>query len=116
MRLDEFDYSLPDDRIAQTPVEPRDSARLLVDRGTAAPGHHRIRDLPELLRPGDVLVVNDTKVRPARLRLRRRTGGAAEVLLLRPDAGGWTALVRPGRKLRNGGAADRRRHRARARR
>lgn len=102
MRLDEFDYPLPDDRIAQTPVEPRDSARLLVDRAAAAPGHHRIRDLPELLRPGDVLVVNDTKVRPARLRLRRRTGGAAEVLLLRPDAGGWTALVRPGRKLRDG--------------
>ncbi|HEX4980785.1 MAG TPA: tRNA preQ1(34) S-adenosylmethionine ribosyltransferase-isomerase QueA [Ilumatobacteraceae bacterium] len=103
MRLDEFDYELPSDRIAQVPVEPRDASRLLVDRGSAKPDHHHVRDLPDLLRAGDLLVVNDTKVIPARLRLTRRTGGAAEVLLLEPTDGArrtWEALVRPARKLR----------------
>lgn len=105
MRLDEFDYELPADRIAQVPIEPRDAARLLVDRGSAAPDHRTVRELPELLHAGDLLVVNETKVIPARLRLTRRTGGGAEVLLLEPTDGArrtWEALVRPARKLRTG--------------
>ncbi len=102
MRLTDFDYELPAERVAQTPIEPRDAARLLVDRGSADPGHRHVRDLPELLRDGDLLVVNDTKVIPARLRLRRETGGAAEVLLLEPLSGDrrtWEAMIRPARKL-----------------
>jgi S-adenosylmethionine:tRNA ribosyltransferase-isomerase len=105
VRLSDFDYELPADRIAQTPVEPRDAARLLVDRGSAAPHHRHVRDLPEILRPGDLLVVNETKVIPARLPLRRRTGGTAEVLVLEPLDGErtrWEALVRPARKLTPG--------------
>ncbi|MEX2627366.1 MAG: tRNA preQ1(34) S-adenosylmethionine ribosyltransferase-isomerase QueA [Ilumatobacteraceae bacterium] len=102
MRSADFDYHLPVERIAQTPVEPRDAARLLVDRGSAAPEHRHVHDLPVLLGPGDLLVVNDTKVVPARLRLHRATGGAVEVLLLEPlDAAHhtWEALVRPARRL-----------------
>mgnify|MGYP001815293313 CR=1 FL=1 len=105
MRVVDFDYELPDDRVAQTPIEPRDAARLLVDRGSAPPDHHHVHDLPRLLRPGDLLVVNETRVIPARLRLRRATGGAAEVLLLEPwdaDRRTWEALVRPGAKVRVG--------------
>src|SRR6185295_15413366 len=105
MRLTDFDYELPAERIAQVPIEPRDAARLLVDRGSALPDHLHVRDLPSLLEDGDLLVVNDTKVIPARLRLRRTTGGAAEVLLLEPldgDRRVWEAMVRPGRKLRVG--------------
>jgi S-adenosylmethionine:tRNA ribosyltransferase-isomerase len=103
--LSEFDYELPDERIAQTPIEPRDSARLLIDRGDAAPDHRTVAELPDLLRDGDLLVVNDTRVLPARLRLRRRSGGAVEVLLLEaldPARSVWEALVRPGKKLRPG--------------
>ncbi len=103
MHLSDFDYDLPDDRIAQTPLEPRDAARLLV---AGDPVQHRhVRDLPELLEPDDLLVVNETKVIPARLTLRRTTGGAAEVLLLEAtdaDRRTWEALVRPGKKLRVG--------------
>jgi S-adenosylmethionine:tRNA ribosyltransferase-isomerase len=98
----EFDYDLPAGRIAQTPIEPRDAARLLVDRGAAPPEHRHVRDLPDVLRPGDLLVLNETRVIPARLRLRRATGGACEVLLLEAlDARrrSWEALVRPGGKL-----------------
>jgi S-adenosylmethionine:tRNA ribosyltransferase-isomerase len=105
MRLEDFDYDLPEARIAQVPLEPRDAARLLVDRGSAPPEHHRVADLPALLRPGDVVVVNETRVLPARLRLRRSSGGAAEVLLLEPttaDRIGWEALIRPARRLRTG--------------
>ena len=105
MRLDELDYELPAARIAQVPIEPRDAARLLVDRGTAPPEHRTVADLPDLLADGDVVVVNETKVIPARLRLRRATGGAAEVLLLEPrsaDRRTWEALVRPARRLRLG--------------
>ena len=79
MRLADFDYHLPEERIAQSPIEPRDAARLLVDRGSAAPEHRRVSDLPDLLREGDLLVLNDTKVIPARLRLSRVSGGAVEV-------------------------------------
>jgi S-adenosylmethionine:tRNA ribosyltransferase-isomerase len=105
MRLSDFDYLLPVERIAQVPIEPRDAARLLVDRGSAPPEHMRVCDLPTLLDAGDLLVLNDTKVIPARLRLRRETGGAAEVLLLEPvsdDRRTWEAMIRPGRKLRPG--------------
>jgi S-adenosylmethionine:tRNA ribosyltransferase-isomerase len=105
MRLTDFDYELPVERIAQIPIEPRDAARLLVDRGSADADHMRVRDLPGLLRDGDLLVVNDTKVIPARLRLHRQSGGAAEVLLLEPigdDRRTWEAMIRPARKLRVG--------------
>ena len=102
MKIADFDYPLPENRIAQTPIEPRDSAKLLVDRGSGAPDHRHVSDLPELLREGDLLVLNETRVIPARLRLQRATGGAAEVLLLEPrdaDRRTWEALVRPGGKL-----------------
>jgi S-adenosylmethionine:tRNA ribosyltransferase-isomerase len=105
MRLSDFDYELPVDRIAQQPIEPRDSARLLVDHGSAAPDHVLVRDLPTLLADGDLLVVNDTKVIPARLRLHRASGGAVEVLLLEPiepARRAWEAMVRPARKVRRG--------------
>jgi S-adenosylmethionine:tRNA ribosyltransferase-isomerase len=104
MRTSELDYELPERAIAQRPLEPRDQARLLVDQGTGrAPLHHQVRDLPELLGPGDLLVVNDTRVIPARLHLRKPTGGSVEVLLLerRPE-GHWEALVRPSRRVAPG--------------
>ena len=105
MRLSDFDYELPDERIAQAPIEPRDAARLLVDRGGDPPAHRCFRDLPEILRPDDLLVVNETEVIPARLALARATGGRAEVLMLEPLDGErtlWEALVRPARRLRVG--------------
>lgn len=105
MRLDDFDYHLPDERIAQHPAEPRDSARLLVDQGSAAPLHRHVRDLTEYLREGDLLVVNDSRVIPARLRLARATGGQAEALLLDPldqERRTWDAMVRPAKKLKPG--------------
>jgi S-adenosylmethionine:tRNA ribosyltransferase-isomerase len=105
VHLDDYDYELPEERIAQTPVTPRDSSRLLVDRGAAEPLHRHFADLTELLGDGDLLVVNDSKVIPARLRLRRATGGAAEVLLLEPRDGErrvWEAMIRPARKLSAG--------------
>jgi S-adenosylmethionine:tRNA ribosyltransferase-isomerase len=100
----ELDYPLAEERIAQHPVEPRDAARLLVDRGPATPPEHRhVHDLPTLVRPGDLVVLNATRVLPARLHLRKATGGAAEVLLLEERSDGtWEALVRPGRRLRPG--------------
>jgi S-adenosylmethionine:tRNA ribosyltransferase-isomerase len=96
-----FDYELPEERIAQHPLAERDAARLLVDRGPGVePGHRFVRDLPDLLEPGDLLVVNTTRVLPARLHLRKASGGAAEVLLLeRVDGRVWEALVRPNRRL-----------------
>jgi S-adenosylmethionine:tRNA ribosyltransferase-isomerase len=105
MRLSEFDFVLPPELIAQVPARPRDAARLLVlERATGARAHRIFRDLPERLRPDDVLVLNDTKVLPARLRARRQpAGGAVEVLLLRPIADGtWEALVKPGRRVHRG--------------
>ena len=101
MRTEELDYELTEAAIAQRPAEPRDSSRLLVDRGPATPPEHRMtRDLPELLGPGDVLVVNDSRVMPARLRLRKATGARVEVLMLEPSVEGWwSALVRPGRRV-----------------
>ncbi len=99
---EDLDYDLPEAAIAQSPLEERDQARLLVDCGDDV-AHRRVCDLPEFLGPGDVVVVNDSRVLPARLLLRRASGGAVEVLLLRrrPD-GSWEALVRPSRRLRNG--------------
>jgi S-adenosylmethionine:tRNA ribosyltransferase-isomerase len=105
VRLADFDYELPSERVAQTPVTPRDSARLLVDRGDLMPDHRLVSELPKILHPGDLLVVNETKVLPARLKLRRLSGGAVEVLVLEPLDGerrSWEALIRPARKLRVG--------------
>ena len=109
MRLSDFDYKLPVDRIAQVPAEPRDHARLLVDQGrragVASIVHRQVFNLPEYLQPGDLLVVNDTRVIPGRLRLNRASGGNVEVLLLDPlttDSRRWSALVKPGGKLKDG--------------
>ena len=106
---DLFDYELPPELIAQTPAEPRDASRLLVlHRATGQIEHARFRDVGRWLGPSDVLVVNRSRVVPARLMARRRPGGgAAEILLLRRrDAGLWEALVRPGRKLGPGSLVD----------
>ncbi len=105
MHLADFDYPLPAERIAQVPIEPRDRSRLLVDLGGGAVAHRHVADLDQILRPGDLIVLNETRVIPARLRLQRPTGGAAEVLLLEPLEAGrrrWEALVRPGGKVRPG--------------
>ncbi len=100
--LADIDYDLPAERIAQEPIEPRDAARLLVDRGDRVE-HRHVRDLPDLLHPGDLVVVNDTKVLPARIPVRRSTGGAAEILLLEErDDGSWEALAKPSKKLKPG--------------
>lgn len=102
--VEDFAYDLPDERIAQVPAEPRDSARMLVDRGPLVPPDHRgVRDLPTLLDAGDVLVVNDTRVIPARIHATKPTGGAVEVLLLeREPLGTWRALVKPSRRVAPG--------------
>ena len=104
MNIADFDYSLPPEAIAQEPLAHRDASRLLVlppDEGP--PSDHLFRDLPGLLRPGDLLVVNRSRVFPARLVGTRAGGGKAEVLLLKDLGGGdWEALVRPGRRLRPG--------------
>jgi len=119
--LSAFDYALPPERIAQEPAPERDAARLLaLERRAGATSHHRVRDLPALMRPGDLLVLNATRVLPARLRGRKSTGGAAEALLLgapAPPASGagegsaatypallrCTGRARPGTKLVLGG-------------
>lgn len=100
MRTSDFDYDLPAELIAQEPAEPRDSSRLMVVRPAERGIEHRIfRQLPDLLRRGDLLVVNDTRVMAARLRGRRAdTGGAAEALLVRPFTDTrWETLFRPAR-------------------
>jgi S-adenosylmethionine:tRNA ribosyltransferase-isomerase len=103
LSADLFDYPLPAERIAQTPLEPRDASRLLHLDPYGAITDHAFTELPGLLRPGDLLVANDTRVRAARLRGRTEAGGPAEVLLLeRMDDSRFTALVRPGRRLRDG--------------
>ena len=111
LRVDDFDYRLPASAIAQVPAEPRDASRLLVlDRAASRPGEpalrHRVfREVGEELRPDDLLVVNDSRVIPARLAARRDTGGEAEVLVLRPmddGSGRWEALVRPSRRVQVG--------------
>ncbi len=105
MRIEDFDYHLPSELIAQTPIEPRDAARLLVDKGANGALHRQVRNLAKFCQPGDVIVVNDTKVIPARLRLRRKSGGLAEVLLLEQnnsEPSRWEALVRPAKRLKLG--------------
>jgi S-adenosylmethionine:tRNA ribosyltransferase-isomerase len=108
MNIADFDYVLPKDRIAQTPKEPRDSSRLLVlHRNTGAVEDRVFRDIGEYLRPGDLLVANQSRVLPARLQgIKAGTGGHVELLLLatRGDMGldCWEALVRPGRSIRDG--------------
>jgi S-adenosylmethionine:tRNA ribosyltransferase-isomerase len=106
VRTDDLDYALPPELVAQEAVEPRDAARLLVvDRASGALVHRHVRDLPELVRSDDLVVVNTTRVRHARLRGHRATGGAVEVLLLAPRAdGAWDALARPARRLKPGEA------------
>jgi S-adenosylmethionine:tRNA ribosyltransferase-isomerase len=108
LRVDDFDYDLPSQAIAQVPIEPRDAARLLVlDRARSSAGrpavtHHRFAELGTLLRPGDLLVVNDSRVIPARLRATRDGGGEAELLMLRQTddgSGRWEALLRPSRRV-----------------
>ena len=103
MRSDELDYDLPPELIAQHPAERRDASRLLVyERATGAVRHRTFADLPDEL-DGELVVVNDTKVVPARLHVKRETGGNAEVLLLEPLGDGvWEALARPSRRLRVG--------------
>ena len=107
MLSSELDYELPEDLIAQSPAEPRDASRLMVldvRRGTIA--HHTFRDLPRFLLPGNALVLNETKVLPARLQAKKPTGGKVELLFLRdlgPDRGGaWEVLARPSKRLRPG--------------
>jgi S-adenosylmethionine:tRNA ribosyltransferase-isomerase len=104
MRLSDFDYMLPEELIAQEPLEPRDAARLLVlERAGSHTAHHYVRDLPRLLQPGDLLVANRSRVLPARVLGRLHGGGRAEFLLLRRLAAGrWQALARPARRLRSG--------------
>ena len=103
MRSDELDYDLPPELIAQHPAGRRDDSRLLVyERATGAVRHRTFADLPDEL-DGELVVVNDTRVVPARLHLKRATGGDAEVLLLEPlGEGVWEALARPSRRLRVG--------------
>jgi S-adenosylmethionine:tRNA ribosyltransferase-isomerase len=103
--VSELDYELPEELIAQRPAEPRDASRLMVvDVGRNTIAHHTFRDLPHFLRPGDALVLNETKVLPARVEARKPTGGLVELLFLRdlgPDLdGAWEVLARPSKRLR----------------
>ena len=106
MRLADFDFNLPEDRIALRPASPRDSARLLVVAADGDLADRHVRDLPDLLAPGDALVFNDTRVIPARLRgVRHRDEGAVLVeatLVRRLSPSRWSALAKPGRRLRPG--------------
>ena len=105
MKSSELDYELPQELIAQHPPERRDASRLLVhDRASGETRHRRFDELPDELADGTLVVVNDTRVLPARLRLQRPGGGEAEVLLLERlgENGTWEGLARPSRKLRPG--------------
>ena len=113
MKTDDFDYDLPPELIAQTPAEIRDACNLLVmDRNTGDVEDRIFSDIIDYLRPGDLLVANETRVLPARLLgTKRNTGGAAEVFLLRETGGPeprtnklayWEVLVRPGKRLKPG--------------
>ena len=105
MKTSDFDFQLPDELIAQTPLERRDASRLLVlDKGSGATRHMHFYDLPTLLRPGDCLILNYSRVLPARLLGHREPGGGAVEVLLLVDRGEkvWECLVRPGRKLKPG--------------
>ncbi|HWS80437.1 MAG TPA: tRNA preQ1(34) S-adenosylmethionine ribosyltransferase-isomerase QueA [Rubrobacter sp.] len=107
MLVSALDYELPEDLIAQSPAEPRDASRLMVvDVGRNTIAHHTFSDLPDFLRPGDALILNETKVIPARVEARKSTGGAIELLFLKdlgPDLdGAWEVLARPSKRLRPG--------------
>ena len=105
MKTADFDYNLPEELIAQTPVEPRDHSRLLVyHRKDHSIEHRHFYDIIDYLNPGDALVINETRVIPARLLgVKEDTGVPVEVLLLRREnATDWEALVRPGRRLKPG--------------
>lgn len=104
LKKSDYYYELPEELIAQTPAEPRDSSRLFVyDRATGRREHRIFRDIKEYLRPSDVLVINNTKVLPARLFAYTENGGKVEVLLLkRRDLNEWEVLVRPGKKAKAG--------------
>ena len=105
MKTSDFDYELPQELIAQTPVEPRDSSRLLVyHRDTGAVEHKIFRDVIDYLNPGDVLVINQTRVIPARLYgVKEGTGGAIEFLLLRRlNLTDWEVILKPGKKAKPG--------------
>ena len=104
MKTSDFMYDLPEELIAQTPAERRDGSRLLVlDKKTGATEHRHFYDLPAYLRSGDCLVLNDSRVIPARLFGTRPTGGAVEIVLLRElDGNRWECLTRPGKKMRPG--------------
>jgi S-adenosylmethionine:tRNA ribosyltransferase-isomerase len=111
VRIEELDFELPPDAIAQRPADPRDSCRLMHLTAAGATDHLVFSDLPSLLLPGDALVFNDSKVLPARVMARKPSGGTLELLFLRPlgrsydlDSGCWEALVRPSRRLRVGGS------------
>jgi S-adenosylmethionine:tRNA ribosyltransferase-isomerase len=96
----ELDYELPDALIAQKPVEPRDSSRLMVvDAGEGRISHHIFADLPRFLRPADALVLNETKVLPARIVAHKPSGGEVELLFLRDLGGPWEVLARPSKRL-----------------
>lgn len=99
----ELEFDLPDEQIARHPTERRaDSRLMIVPRDGSTPAHRHFRELPALLRPGDRLVVNDSRVMPARLRARRASGGAVELLCLAPGPGPIPVLARPARKLASG--------------
>jgi len=106
MKISDFDYDLPEDLVAQAPVTPRDASRLMVVPASGPALHRRFADLPELLRPGDLLVLNDTRVIPARLVGRRATGGRVEILLCEPLEGGlgrrWRAMGQASKPIREG--------------
>lgn len=105
MKTSDFYYDLPPELIAQTPLERRDGSRLMtLDRVSGAVGHYHFYDLPDFLRPGDCLILNDSRVLPARLLGHRLPGGGACEVLLLIDRGDktWECLVRPGRKMRPG--------------
>mgnify|MGYP000805093673 CR=1 FL=1 len=106
MKKSDFYFDLPEELIAQTPLERRDASRLLtLDKTTGAVEHHHFYELPQFLRPNDCLILNDSRVLPARLLGHRSTGGAVEVLLLRDLGDGkWECLTRPGRKTQPGTA------------
>ena len=100
MLTSELDYELPEALIAQRPANPRDSSRLMVvDAKAGTIDHHVFRDLPRFLRPGDALVLNETKVLPARVAARRPGGGEVELLFLRDLCELWETLARPSKRL-----------------
>ena len=105
MKTSDFYFDLPQELIAQTPIEKRDTSRLMtLDRATGEVEHHHFYELPDFLRPGDCLILNDSRVLPARLLGQRLPGGGACEVLLLTDKGDktWECLVRPGRKMRTG--------------